>query len=61
VNGVHLAFYGIQRGVRQGWPLAPYLFFVIGEVVNMMVKKEVAQGSIKGILLPGRIRQQVIT
>jgi hypothetical protein len=44
---------------RQGCLLAPYLFLVVAEVLNAMVKREVDEGRIRGIDLPFEGRQQV--
>lgn len=40
--------------------LAPYLFIIVTEVLNSMVKEGVAKGVIKGIQLPGEDHQQVM-
>ena len=50
----------IERGVRQGCPLAPYIFLVVGEVLTHLIKKAEAEGRIRGITLPGDRRQQSI-
>jgi hypothetical protein len=46
--------------VRQGCPIAPYLFLIAAEVLNIMVSAELETGRIKGIELPFRNRQQII-
>jgi hypothetical protein len=60
VNTSQSAAFQIERGVRQGCPLAPYLFLVVAEVLNSMVKLGVAEGRLKGITLPMEGRQQVL-
>jgi hypothetical protein len=60
VNGSLFDSFSIKRGVRQGCPLAPYLFIIAAEVLNMMVKAEVVSGHVKGIELPCGNRQQII-
>jgi hypothetical protein len=60
VNGAQIATFQIGRGVRLGCPLAPYLFLLVAEVMNAMIKKEVEAGVVKGIRLPFEGRQQVI-
>jgi hypothetical protein len=57
VNGQATQPFSIQQGVRQGCPLAPYLFLVIGEILNFTIKREVQQGRIQGIHLPGASEQ----
>jgi hypothetical protein len=60
VNGKATQAFPIQQGVRQGCPLAPYLFLVIGEILNHAIKREVVRGRICGINLPGASEQQTI-
>lgn len=60
VYGVPSPLFDIERGVRQGCPLAPYLFLIIAEVLNIMVKEEMVRGNIQGISLPFLGRQQVV-
>ena len=49
-NGHHSEFFPIQRGVRQGCPLSPYLFIIgIELLANQITTKE----NIKGITLAG--------
>jgi hypothetical protein len=55
VNGRITSHFPVLQGVRQGCPLAPYLFLIVGEVLNHCVKREAAQGRITGIHLPGII------
>ena len=60
VNGVPSPLFVIERGVRQGWPFASYLFLIMVEVLNAMVVKEMELGVIKGIKLPFMNRQQIV-
>lgn len=41
-------------------PLAPYLFLIVAEVLNNMVKKGMKGGLVKGVSLPIEDRQQII-
>ena len=51
----------VERGVRQGCPIAPYLFILIGEVLTHIIKKAVVEGRLKGITLPRGKNQQSIS
>jgi hypothetical protein len=42
----------IERVLKQGYPLAPYLFILVGEILNFMVKEVIKMGDIKGAMLP---------
>ena len=55
-----MAPFAIRCGIRQGCPLAPYLFLIAAEVMNAMVKVEVEVGRVKGIKLPSEDLQQVM-
>ncbi len=44
INGSITKAFKIKKGVRQGCPLAPYLFILVDEVLNFMVKIRVYQG-----------------
>jgi hypothetical protein len=40
--------------VKQGCPLVPYFFFLMGEVFNIMIKQVTKNGEIRGILFLGK-------
>ena len=60
LNGEPSPYFPIQRGVRQGCPLAPYLFLIVAEVLNAMVSQEMREGRVQGISPPFEGRQQII-
>jgi hypothetical protein len=60
INGQSSQAFPIQQGVRQGCLLAPYLFLVVGKILNHSLKREVQQGRIKRIDLPGAPKPQTI-
>ena len=48
INGNYTGWFQIQRGVRQGDPLSPYLYLISAEILSLMIKKN---KQIKGIKL----------
>jgi hypothetical protein len=60
INGKSTAAYSIQQGVRQGCPLVPYFFLVIGKILNHCIKCEACQGRIQGIEIPGAHEPQIM-
>ena len=54
------SMFKIKRGVRQGCPLAPYMFLVVGEILTHIIKKAVLEGGIIGSSLPWGKKQQSI-
>jgi hypothetical protein len=43
----------IERGVKQGCPLAPYRFLIVGEVLNIIISQAAIRGEVKGINCQG--------
>jgi hypothetical protein len=60
LNGKSMKPFSIAQGVRQGCSLAPYLFLMVGEVLNYVIKREVYLGQIQGIRLPSALEAQTI-
>jgi hypothetical protein len=46
--------------VRQRCPLAPYRFFIIGEVLNHVVEKANNEGNLRGVTMLGNLAQQIV-
>nr|GEW81642.1 hypothetical protein [Tanacetum cinerariifolium] len=42
VNGDSCGFFKAKRGLRQGDPVSPYLFTIIMEVFNLMIKRQIS-------------------
>ena len=61
LNGSAGRSFNIERGVRQGCPLAPYLFLIVGEALTHTVKKAVAEGRLRDLVLPGGTKQHYIS
>lgn len=51
VNGSPSEEVKMERGLRQGDPLSPFLFLFIGEALNQVIKAVVTSGKWKGITL----------
>ena len=52
-NGCPSKSFKVEWGVRQGCPLALYIFLIVGEALTQLITKAVAEGRIKRITLPG--------
>ena len=50
-NGTPLQPIKMQRGLRQGDPLSPFLFVIIAEVLNKMMQKAAETGLIRGLII----------
>ena len=61
LNGSPSNNFKIEMEVRQGCPLAPYLFLIVEEVLIHIIKKAVAEGRLRGIYLLGGKKQQCIS
>jgi hypothetical protein len=59
-NGIRTSSFPIKREVKQGCPLVPYFFLLMGEVFNIMIKQVTKNGEIKGILFLGKEKEQII-
>ena len=50
INGEPKGFITPSRGIRQGYPLSPYLFLLCVEGLSSLIRKAVASQSLHGIL-----------
>jgi hypothetical protein len=60
LNGRNSDSFAIGRGVRQGCPLAPFLFLLVGETLHAASFRAMQAGSLQGIRLPGGVGQQLM-
>lgn len=44
LNGGSSSNFKVERGVRQGCPLAPYLFLIVRDALTHTIKRAVAEG-----------------
>lgn len=51
LNDKPLPYFQPSRGIRQGDPLSPYLFTLVANFLSMIMKKAMADRTIKGIQL----------
>ena len=61
INGSLGRNFKVERGVRQGCPLAPYLFLIVGEALTHTIKKAVKEKRLRGVVLSGGKKQQCIS
>jgi hypothetical protein len=57
-NGNMMTSFQIRRGVKQGWPLPPYLFQLVSEILNIMIKWMTNRGEMHRVFLLGGEREQ---
>ena len=54
VNGTPSGFFQSSRGLRQGDPISPYLFVVVMEALNCLIKRAVNGGFLSHCQVRGR-------
>ena len=58
VNGSPTEEFGMQRGLRQGDPLAPFLFLIVAEGLSALMRMAVSKGLYRGVVI-GEIELRV--
>ena len=53
LNGSPWKHFKIERGAKQGCPMAPCLFLVVGEMLTHIIEKMVAKDRLRGIVMLG--------
>ena len=53
VNGTPTGFFQSSRGLRQGDPILPYLFIIVMEAFNCLLKRAVFEGFLSPCLIEG--------
>lgn len=48
INGSPKGFFKAERGIRQGDPLSPFLFVIVGEALSRMIDAGNSANLIKG-------------
>jgi hypothetical protein len=49
INGDPSKFFRASRGIRKGFPLSPFLFLIIAEVLSRMIKEVKEIGWLRGV------------
>ena len=49
VNGGASEFFNVSRGIRQGFPLSPFLFILVVEALNLVVSQAKRENKIRGV------------
>lgn len=58
VNGSPSGIFNLERGLRQGDPLSPFLFLVAAEGLNLLIHKAIIEGLLKAVAV-GREKVEV--
>jgi hypothetical protein len=61
LNGECIDSFEIRRDLRQGCPLVPYFFLLVGEALHAATRAAIQAGDHLGILLPDRLTQQTLS
>lgn len=59
-NGRTTKEFIVARGLRQGFPLSPFLYVIVTELLTCLVKKAVQVDDFKGIDVKGRCKVGIL-
>ncbi|XP_026433567.1 uncharacterized protein LOC113331007 [Papaver somniferum] len=51
INGSPYGFFGAGRGLRQGCPISTYLFVIVMEILNMIIRQQVTAGNLASAIV----------
>ena len=55
INGSHSGFFKALWGIKQGFPLSPFLFLLMEKGIIMILKEAQRRGDLKGIRLTSQL------
>lgn len=56
VNGMVAGFFAASRGLKQGFPLSPFLYIIVSDSLSHMLEHERRNASIQGIIYVKGVR-----